>query len=546
MQSLITYDDDVVASLEALRRVIEAHRTQKKRSRNALLKVHRLPVEVLVDILHKSLRHNRNEASYYRRVSKLSTVSFLWYNIIQNTWFHISNMHHPTANFKALQKSKNHAIDVHFPSSWESEASSKQPLLIETACDHIERWQSVVLGIPPTKLLLDRLQAPAPKLHWIDIAISPAYPRVINLFSGQTRSLRNLRISGLSIPWNSGMLSGLRSLVIRRPLHGPPLSELTQILLKNPRLGTLILEDIGAIEQDATSNLKPVPLPTLHTLQMIGKLVAPINALLSRLQAPCVNSFVLKCSLQTLQPSRFVETITRFLPAAPATTVYIKLEFTRLEFEVSFADTRRGGLYAWPGRTFKVVIEEVSASPMLDALVDMLHSITGDPPINIDFGRNFDLEANDVITSLSRCDNVSSIKLDNVRGLHLLVHKLTVTRTVDGAVCWFFPQLKELVITQNDVPLASIRAMVISRYDGTQSDNDHESESDNDEDDEEPLPEKLPAAFHYLQIMKLYTPEARRWPERDLMISDYVESGGGQVLWRPEGESPSEDDDYWY
>lgn len=91
---------------------MDAHRAEKRIQRNYIVKIHTLPVELLVDILHASLPLDEyGSKKYYPRLLALTRVSDRWRAVIQSTpwlWSIIGDGHHPKANSLALLKSKKH------------------------------------------------------------------------------------------------------------------------------------------------------------------------------------------------------------------------------------------------------------------------------------------------------------------------------------------------------------------------------------------------------------------------------------------------------
>lgn len=241
---------------------------------------------------------------------------------------------------------------------------------MEESCQQIARWQAVTLKAAPTKTFFENLQSPAPNIETADITLEPPHPKLLDLFRGEPTRLHSLRLSGLSIPWRTGMLSGLRCLEIRKATQGPQLSDLIAALGASPRLESLKLAELGDV---GGSEAAVVLLPALQTLHLAGLSATSASAILSHITAPCSYSFLLNCVVHGPLPPSLFHSIAPFFqavspPLEPISLLLGSEDPQVLEFRV---DEKQGHRF-WRNPRFHVVVEGASPTIMLNAMIDSL------------------------------------------------------------------------------------------------------------------------------------------------------------------------------
>ncbi|KAG8991677.1 hypothetical protein FRB94_012321 [Tulasnella sp. JGI-2019a] len=243
-----------------------------RRSYNEQLPISRLPVELFINIIHLAV--HGDPALHYTTLYKLVGVSSRWASWINSSsslWSIIHARHTSQLQATTLARSGTSLLSliddvVGVP--------GKLAFLANTL-PHVYRWRSFEYGgnrAVSDYYLNDLVDAPAPKLESLIIDVLRGLNMKVDLFRGEAPRLQHLELSGCPIPWESNMLSGLKTLkLMYLGTLGPSMDQVIGILLASPALVDLVLGSLFERSQDiVTSNSRTIELPYLRSLSLTG------------------------------------------------------------------------------------------------------------------------------------------------------------------------------------------------------------------------------------------------------------------------------------
>lgn len=294
-----TYDsreelDLQVRALELLQGEIRARTTRLNSLRNNLVPIHRLPVELLIQIflrtfnsLHWKIETNRH----------LASVSKRWWQIVSSSpllWPKISASRGVPRATLVLKKNPGGPLIVRLDTR--KATPSIQDEFMAVAVTEARRWQSIVVQGPLMTKHFDFLETAAPVLQDL-FAFQVKGNLEKRLELGEGRPIVNVDVHCISLPWDSSRLGGLKTLQIRRLSKDLPTSEqLHGMLSASPQLSWLRITDClnGPSDPPDTGvaiGTKPlISLPKLDTL-----IIQNIPASLRRLLYTHIDSTTVTC-----------------------------------------------------------------------------------------------------------------------------------------------------------------------------------------------------------------------------------------------------------
>ncbi|KAG9035114.1 hypothetical protein FRB95_011981 [Tulasnella sp. JGI-2019a] len=425
--------------------------------------VHRLPEEILLDILLLSLKGGRT--SYrYERLSQLMLVCSRWeaLSIAPSLWAVVSTEQPLSVIENLLYRSKDALLDVIY-TSHASETRSLWPARTETntfLLNNAHRWRSFEFQqhnqhesiIAPLLDLafINRLgHIAAPSLNSISLISSTPMSFGTPFPSNITR-LRHISVGNCAVPWNPGLFSGLETLELNKLGGiGPSLDQFVNFLHASPGLVTLSL-DHWDVQGTLSNRSEIINLQFLERFKIrdIARNVA--GHLLTILRIPSCT----KLLLRNHHPSDnefFGQSMEHLFPVLRAImtscdNIDITLHGVRLVVVSS------------KGREKKLEIDWATASAMQDwpiATCEGLRNLLGStiviPPVSLRICTDirtlvaaFILESNGPIEKLTLVhDQYASDRLSRILDL------LSKPNDVDGVARWLLPNLKILDIVQD-------------------------------------------------------------------------------------------------
>ncbi|KAG8939181.1 hypothetical protein FRC04_006843 [Tulasnella sp. 424] len=266
---------------------------------NQLLPIHRLPVEVLSIILAMTLRLKH----HHKERTKLLLVCRAWSNIINENpstfWTTLSAEDPVTQRARLLRKAGQMPVTIVTGSHYASYQAGKDFVKYIKSNDIpfrelvVRAWGDGVMEAVSANCLA----APAPHLRSLHLEVREGWElggedpnsERLWMFSGVAPSLKSVRLSGVSIPWNSAILQNLLSLTLECPMfravEPPSIEEILGILRSCPALQSLILRDMD-LRQPYPVQLPPLSLDQLTTIDLSVSLFEGIFSLLRHIQFP--------------------------------------------------------------------------------------------------------------------------------------------------------------------------------------------------------------------------------------------------------------------
>ncbi|KAG9004358.1 hypothetical protein FRB94_002447 [Tulasnella sp. JGI-2019a] len=240
------------------------------RLHNSCLPIAKLPNELLINIIHRSLYGLEKE--YFIRLWSLSQVSTLWYDLVKHSptlWGYTHSEHTTTEVELALRRSKGALIDVVYVHKGD------EPYL-EAVLKERSRWRSFRFKIRhetrSTDLLGYLSQGIFEHLEEVDLTYLPIgwYPLLLdNPIGPHMPRLRHLRLSDITVAWDSDIPSNLDtlSLIFVDWGSGPSTKQVMGILHASPSLTSLQLR-CYEMPPGAPYSPTTISLPRLHTLDL--------------------------------------------------------------------------------------------------------------------------------------------------------------------------------------------------------------------------------------------------------------------------------------
>ncbi|KAG8907410.1 hypothetical protein FRB99_004435 [Tulasnella sp. 403] len=236
--------------------------------RNSLAPIHRLPVEILVQILFASLNHDPN-AWAVLTLRDLASVSKHWMEIIASTpyFWSIVSVAFPVDTIRlVLRKSKNVPLRVHCWSPDILPVTEGTEEFMEVVSEYSSRWQSLSFRGHATPKVMEYLESSKPALIDLNVQFLWCYRASQLLKIPPDCPLRRINLHSVSLEWDSPTLSNLTVLHLRSIHTNPPsLLHIVSIISSSPDIESLTLEDMSPNPEEATQDVQlEVILSTMH------------------------------------------------------------------------------------------------------------------------------------------------------------------------------------------------------------------------------------------------------------------------------------------
>lgn len=231
---------------------------------------------------------------HFNNVHRAAQVSKLWDQVIRASPA-IWALNHSTfsllLNAQAFAKSEHELLTV----SWNSSQYPFQSFA-EFAKPHVHRFRFLRLHLPHWEDFQMFLgDQPGPKLEALQLTLARypfGQPPPLDPFQGDTPSLKEVKLNGVPIVWDSGMLKGLHTLELRRlDGFGPPPDKLLSILASNPNLTSLALNLINSHPKPVFKDATIVTLPRLKYIQLSWLSDDLAHFILRHIRAPNCREF---------------------------------------------------------------------------------------------------------------------------------------------------------------------------------------------------------------------------------------------------------------
>lgn len=244
---------------------------------NALPPISQLPTELLIAILRLVLPRMNSVLRdvFYRshiymvRLYTIRSVTKRWRRLIDGTpsfWTIIISTLPPHLNGTSIRRSNDLPLSVVYDRPMSASATTPQSAreFLKSIAHTRQRWSAVALDYGTN--ISEYIGVPAPLLQTIVARKHPFTPQrePLELLGGETRNLRHVDLTSVSIYWRTGGMARLRCLALDSVSYvGLTGNHLLDILRASPSLQVLKLHNIR------TDTPPPSPLITLHQLWCI-------------------------------------------------------------------------------------------------------------------------------------------------------------------------------------------------------------------------------------------------------------------------------------
>lgn len=271
-----------------------------KSRQNELLLIHRLPVEVLSIILSMALPLKR----YHDERTTLLLVCRTWSNIINGNpstfWTTLSAEDPRSQRTRLLRKSGQMPVTIVIGSYYGGSRSSKGFMKYITS-KSLSFRELVVREYKKRRMedvFARCLATRAPHLRSLDLEVDGGWvleggdpnSQQLRMFSGIAPKLRSVRLSGVSIPWNSVILRDLLSFSLEYSDSGargtPSLDQVLEVLQSCPALQFLTLREMNFGRSNRTAALRPLSLDQLMRINLSAPSSRSNLAILQHIQFP--------------------------------------------------------------------------------------------------------------------------------------------------------------------------------------------------------------------------------------------------------------------
>ncbi|KAG8895822.1 hypothetical protein FRB99_000324 [Tulasnella sp. 403] len=319
--------DALEAASQAIMQEFVARTTILRRLRNERTPIHRLPPEILIEILLGTI--HPVEWSLHD-LWQLAQVSRYWADLILSTtcfWPEVNHSYSPKLMSATLRRNPSGPLLVRcgIPKATKEVANE---FLAETM-KYASRWRTLVYSGAAVGNLQTALTC-AQSLESLYLRVRPRDP---TLQIPRTLPLKHVQIMSSSLQWEINTFSGLSFLALCK-LTGPSLVQLCTILWASPRLRKLVLyswslsifgtegqeNDIGSVAG------KPIRLPSLESLciRCIPRYIA--HHLIMHIEAPTCRSMHVDDTL----PLHFKDSASNF--AKMIAPLFAEQEMIHLDF----------------------------------------------------------------------------------------------------------------------------------------------------------------------------------------------------------------------
>ncbi|KAG8899349.1 hypothetical protein FRB99_006770 [Tulasnella sp. 403] len=251
---------------KCLPRSIEEKAIALRKRRNAMLTIHRIPIEIFTYILEVSVQTHENDwhhsdsySDYLCRLQQLARVSTFWLRTVLDTpklWTVVFMGDSTEAVKLLLDKSGRSPLTLQYPGK-----ASEGLKIMEMVCAQAARWQSVQLrelAIEEVAYLYTATTLPLPLLE--EICVVAYRPNESGHLNFNAPRLRSLDLRGrLRLHPNLTVLPNLETLILVSLLEVPA-DRLFECLIQSPQLHKLELVNLIVTKVDSLPSLDALKL----------------------------------------------------------------------------------------------------------------------------------------------------------------------------------------------------------------------------------------------------------------------------------------------
>ncbi|KAG8844659.1 hypothetical protein FRB96_002977 [Tulasnella sp. 330] len=421
--------------------------------RNALVPIHRLPVE-LIRIFENLIEWNNY--ILHRATHTLAQVCKSWAEILTRwptIWSAIDFNRGIASVTQSLRLSANHPLAIKFITPGKGQLKAGFASAFSLACQHIYRWETVTLYILSDAFaVLENSKAPILRyLRLQSIEISRGEEDgfsvpVLDLFQGHAPRLTKVALLGVALKdWNSSLLRNLQSLTLSHlGSSAPSLHQILNSIRSSIKLESL---DIAGIHTYGDpQKMDPIHLPDLRKIAIRESSPVCAATILDTTRTPNCEHYTIGYGEgdMALQDAlrRCMRRVTQMATTKRGGPMLVKPS----ELDVSFYQNAGNGWYdpTPSSPTFTVDVEGAPHWVVTSWIMDVLDEgeVTTDLELEIDDWVEFDLEVVEyqrLLGSLPSLHRIDASGMDY--GLETILKALSVPDLQSGSEGWPCPEL---------------------------------------------------------------------------------------------------------
>ncbi|KAG9041447.1 hypothetical protein FS837_012260 [Tulasnella sp. UAMH 9824] len=442
---------------------------------NGTVPLHRLPVEIFVQIIFRGLEHFRargwSHRTYLGRLVTLCRVCKQWREVIDCTpslWTTVDILDPPAIRSAAAFRSVNYPLNIigtpPGPIKFATYLPGRSDEFLNAAMMLSTRWSSIQLVVASSDKALAIMHAPAPLLQSLEVKSTVQTRLHLQggiVFQGTTSQLRRLSLHGVAIPWDSYILRNLQYLSISGlKEYGPSYEETLGILKGCPGLLEVDFSLKLAAAGETSKKEAPFKMAELSFMSLYLSHHWTLD-LLETIQLPSIRSVSLD-----LDPNSGSDQLLRHIIKCAHTLFSTDLDgqyniciviscVEGLTWTCEPTEANRGG------KRFEITTRDRPQSETLeDFFAEAPANIFKPESITIDLDCPFDLDLSTFLTKLDGVDRIRNIIASDC-DLQPLFTYMSRATTNDQ---WGFPKLERLEISNCDYDPLYLLSMIKARY----------------------------------------------------------------------------------
>ncbi|KAG8904527.1 hypothetical protein FRB99_001610 [Tulasnella sp. 403] len=472
-------DRQIELLLEALRGV-EAHLqsriSQVKKRRNSLSIIHRLPIEILIEIF-RSATHNLSvidsnqddPTGYYQALGALSAVCTFWSSIIDQApklWAVVSDNLDPRLLHKVINRSGDHPLSL-LIEQWQEDYEAGSESLLKLLCSTAHRWEFAQFALPGENMhrveaYLAGLSALKLKKLYIEAEV-PYGGGPIDVLRGGVGNLEELDLFAVPMRWTSPLLSGLRILRLQH-ITGSNTAMTTSRLLTTligcPDLSELLINNFRFLESTAADDLPGcLNLPHLQILNLTDTFPSTAAySIMSRISSLEYKYFRLIPGYEELPSGDVLQGISHHTPQLRR----LMTSARRVSIELGPHNCQYHAYSTGDGPLLELDIDHASPVSVLTWITDALSGLPEGVKTKLAIARGASVSEEDVTTLCHKLPTITALCL-----LHAptpFIHHLSTPTFINGKQYWALPKLASLIIREAAYEVEEILRLVEGRY----------------------------------------------------------------------------------
>ncbi|KAG8949903.1 hypothetical protein FRC04_008206 [Tulasnella sp. 424] len=490
--------DSMELTLQAVRDELSSRIIAAQRQRNTFLPIFHLPPELLVNIFHVTLGTHLTcgitEPPYLDRLKALASVCSAWLSLVRSTpslWAVLESSCSLDFLPTVIRNSKSSLLNIRSASAhgyWrrmnEDKEHHRKFLQAVATPGLTKRWASVYIDLPPDAGPIKELvESSFPNLRSVHFgqAQSGWKQGPVNLLGGDTGQLKEFRIKGIPVQWDTVKLTGLRLLDLKWSAPASS-AKLLNLLASSPALESLKLTELPVPSNSQQGSLNTINLPRLRELILIHNESESVVPLLQSIRPSTLDQFrMIQIPYNKGYKEDFVsalDTLDHLIPALQSTLVLAthlelavggaSIKFvarceTEVYFEIDLPETQSSKVFKW--------ISEVVAPDFEESL------ILG---TKVTFNRGWGSDKNRMafLPVMEWLGDITELTLDDPSVSTEVLKWLSDGVTTEKEVEWRCPRLEKLSIPTPFVWLKDLRGFAKKRYGGSSGNDSVTEEGD--------------------------------------------------------------------